>query len=74
MDPQLTRIVDDAGGDSKMLPLVKRYYLVYYVSAPNLNASPIISTIGWRIRKLLVSLVEGGYSTRMPSTNTIGTQ
>ena len=32
--PRLTLTVDDVGGDSGMLPLVKRYYLLSFVSVP----------------------------------------
>ena len=37
VDPQLTQIVDDVGGDSKMLLLVKRYYLLSFISFLDIN-------------------------------------
>jgi hypothetical protein len=70
VDLQPTQTVGDVGGDSKMLLLVKRYYLLFSVSVLDLNSS---STIGRRIRKPLASFAEGGYFTRIPSTNTTGT-
>jgi hypothetical protein len=38
VDLQLTQTVDDVGGDSKMLLLVKRYYLLSFVSVLDLNS------------------------------------
>ena len=39
MDLQLTQTVDGVGGDLKMLLLVKRYYLLSFVTVLDLNSS-----------------------------------
>jgi len=39
VDPQLTQTVDDVGGVLEMLPLVKRYRLLFLFSVLNLNPS-----------------------------------